>query len=62
MKLSARPVGSIDCNYLSSCWFEPPSRSKFIIFQGEYKGLEIKNLICGRAKSLVPGFHTVCVK
>ena len=22
--------------------FEPPSRSKFIIFQGEYKGLEIK--------------------
>ena len=37
------------------------SRSKFIIFHGEYKGLEIKNLISGRAKSLVPGFHTTCV-
>ena len=61
IKLPTRPVGRIDCNYLSSRRFEPPSRSKFIIFQGEHRGLEIKILISGAPKSLVPGFHTTCV-
>ena len=35
-------MGCNHCNYLSSRRFEPPSRSIFIIFQGEYKGLESK--------------------
>ena len=58
------PAGCKHCNNMSSCWFEPPSRSKFIyyFFQKEYKGLGTRNLITGTSKCLVPGFHTTCVK
>ena len=41
--------------------FEPSSRSKFIIFQGEHKGPKNEILISGAPKSLVPGFHATCV-
>ena len=55
----AQPIVSVvveHCNYLSSRRFESPSRSKFITFQGEYKGLENKILISGRAETLQTHF------
>ena len=58
MKVS---VVSKSCQIVRIHQFEPPSRSKFIIFQKEYKGPETKNLITGAPKSLVPLFHTTCV-
>ena len=39
------------------CWFDTLSISNFIIFQGEYRGLEIKIFICGAPKSLKSNFH-----
>ena len=46
---------------MSCCPFESSNTSKFIIFQGEHKGPKNEILISGAPKSLVPGFHTVCV-
>ena len=51
-----RPVGCKDCNKSSSRQFESPSRSLFVIFLVEYRGLEIKILISGAPKSLQPNF------
>ena len=43
------------------CRFDTPNRSKFIIFQGEYKGPKNKILISGAPKSIEPGFQAYTV-
>ena len=58
MKLPTSSVGRNDCNNnISSSRFESPSRSIFIIFQGEYKGPKIKILISGAPKTYQTLFH-----
>ena len=61
MKAPSTSTVGQSCQFVRIHRFEPPSRSKFIIFQGEHKGPKNEILISGAPKSLVPGFHTTCV-
>ena len=49
-------MGRNDCNISSSCWFNTPSRSIFIIFQVEYKEPKNKILIRARQNPSSPFF------
>ena len=49
-------MGLKQCTNMSSRRFEPPSRSKFIIFQGEHKGPKNEIFISGAPNSLQPNF------